>query len=136
MPANKRGGKKHKRGKKMGFGEKRELVFKEEGQEYAQAVKMLGSGHVEVFCFDGITRRGKIRGKMRKRVWINVGDMVLIGLRDFEEDKSCDIIYKYNPDEAKNLKAYGEIPTDVVVNEFEADDDSEVEILFGDDSDE
>lgn len=133
MPANKRGGKKHKRGKKIGFRDKRELIFKEDGQEYAQATKMLGSGHVEVFCFDGVTRLGKIRGKMHKRVWITVGDMVLIGLREFEHDR-CDIMYKYNPDEARNLKAYGEIPTDVVVNENEFDEDSEVEIVFGDES--
>lgn len=129
MPKNKKGGKKHKRGKKIGFGEKRELIFKEDGQEYGQAVKMLGSGHVEVFCFDGVTRLGKIRGKMRKRVWIATGDMVLIGLREFEHGR-CDIMYKYNPDEARNLKAYGEIPTDVVVNENE--EESDMEIIFGD----
>ncbi len=129
MPKNTKGGKKHKRGKNYSTGDKRELIFKEDGQEYGQTVKMLGSGHVEVFCFDGVTRLGKIRGKMRKRIWINVGDMVLVGLREFELDR-CDIMYKYNPDEARNLKVYGEIPTDVTVNENE--EESDVEIVFGD----
>ena len=49
---------------------------------------------------------------MRKRVWINMNDIVLISLRDFQENKA-DIIYKYMPDEAKRLKMYGEIPKDV-----------------------
>ena len=129
MPKNKAGGKKHKRGKKTFNNGKRELIFKEDDQEYGQAVKMIGSGHVEVFCFDGVERIGKIRGKMRKRVWINVGDTVLVGLRDFEQGK-CDIMYKYNPDEARNLKAYGEIPNDVVINEGDGED-SDVDIVFG-----
>jgi translation initiation factor 1A len=133
MPKNTKGGKKHKRGKNLTT-DKRELIFKEDGMEYGQAVKMLGSGHVEVFCFDGVTRLGKIRGKMRKRVWIAVGDMVLVGLREFEHDR-CDVMYKYNSDEARNLKAYGEIPTDVVVNENEFDEESDVEIVFGDSDD-
>ena len=36
------GGKQRKKGKNYGVGEKRELVFKEDGQEYAQVLKMLG----------------------------------------------------------------------------------------------
>jgi translation initiation factor 1A len=35
---------------------RRELVFKEEGQEYAQVVKMLGNGRLEALCFDGEKR--------------------------------------------------------------------------------
>ena len=54
--------------------------------------------------------------KNRKRIWINVGDIVLIGKRDFQDNKG-DIIQKYFPDEAKNLKDYGELPTNVFINE-------------------
>jgi translation initiation factor 1A len=45
---------------------------------------MLGNGRLEAACFDGKTRLCHIRGKMRKKVWVNQGDIVLIGLRDFE----------------------------------------------------
>lgn len=37
------------------------------------------------------------------------GDIVLLGMRDYQEDK-VDIIHKYNADEARNLKAFGELP--------------------------
>jgi translation initiation factor 1A len=47
---------------------KRELIFKEEGQEYAQVIKMLGNGRLEAFCFDGVSRLAHIRGKLRKKV--------------------------------------------------------------------
>lgn len=44
------------------------MVFKEFGQEYGQITKMLGHGHLEVQCFDGVKRIGHIRGKLRKKV--------------------------------------------------------------------
>merc|ERR1719233_62739 len=35
-------------------------------------------------CFDGVKRLCHIRGKLRKKVWINQSDIVLIGLRDYQ----------------------------------------------------
>ena len=60
----------------------------------------------------------QIRGQMRKRVWINIGDIVLVSLREFQDSKA-DIIHKYTPDEARSLKAYGELPANVRPNETE-----------------
>jgi hypothetical protein len=53
MPKNKgKGGKNRKRGKNVNVEEeKRELVLKEDGQEYAQVVRMLGNGRLEAQCF-------------------------------------------------------------------------------------
>lgn len=115
-----KGGKNRRRGKGDGEESKRELEFKEEGQEYAQVVKMLGNGRCECFCFDGVTRLGHIRGKMRKKVWITAGDIVLVGKRDFQDEK-VDIIHKYSADEARNLKQYGELPETARINETAVD---------------
>ncbi|GAA5941097.1 hypothetical protein JCM21900_000192 [Sporobolomyces salmonicolor] len=125
-----KGGKNRRRGKNENDGDKRELVFKEDGQEYAQVVKMLGNGRVEAMCFDGEKRLAHIRGKMRKKVWINQGDIILLSLRDFQDDKA-DVIQKYTADEARNLKAYGELPETAKINETDTfgpgDDDDNVE---------
>ena len=43
------------------------------------------------------------------QVWINQGDIILVGLRDYQDNKA-DVILRYNPDEARNLKSYGELP--------------------------
>lgn len=43
------------------------------------------------------------------QVWINQGDIILIGLRDYQDTKA-DVIIRYTPDEARNLKTYGELP--------------------------
>jgi len=96
--------------------EKGELIFKEMGQEYAQILRMLGNGRCDTYCFDGVRRLCHIRGKMRKKIWINVGDIVLICLRDFQDHKG-DIILKYSNAEARNLKAYGELPANINIAE-------------------
>mmetsp|Transcript_30931 Transcript_30931/g.62775 ORF Transcript_30931/g.62775 Transcript_30931/m.62775 type:complete len:179 (+) Transcript_30931:1677-2213(+) len=119
-PKTGKGGKNRRRGKGDGEETKRELEFKEEGQEYAQVVKMLGNGRCECFCFDGVTRLGHIRGKMRKKVWVTAGDIVLVGKRDFQDEK-VDIIHKYSADEARNLKQYGELPETARINETAVD---------------
>ena len=132
------GGKNRRRGKNENDNEKRELVFKEEGQEYAQVVKMLGNGRLEAQCFDGARRLAHIRGKLRKKVWINQGDIILLSLRDYQDEKG-DVIMKYSgtypnylarhvfsrdgltdgfvADEARSLKAYGELPENAKINE-------------------
>ncbi|KAI2648954.1 Eukaryotic translation initiation factor 1A, X-chromosomal [Labeo rohita] len=130
MPKNKgKGGKNRRRGKNENESEKRELVFKEDGQEYAQVIKMLGNGRLEAMCFDGVKRLCHIRGKLRKKVWINTSDIILIGLRDYQDNKA-DVILKYNADEARSLKAYGELPEHAKINEtdtFGPGDDDEIQ---------
>ncbi|KAI8872342.1 nucleic acid-binding protein [Ramicandelaber brevisporus] len=117
MAKNKgKGGKNRRKGKADDNDNKRELVFKEDGQEYAQVLRMVGGGRLEAQCFDGTKRLAHIRGTMRKKVWIGTGDIILVSLRDFEEGK-CDVILKYTADEAHNLKAYGELPDTARINE-------------------
>nr|XP_051698239.1 eukaryotic translation initiation factor 1A, X-chromosomal-like isoform X1 [Oryctolagus cuniculus] len=84
--------------------------------EYAQVIKMLGNGRLEAMCFDGVKRLCHIRGKLRKKVWINTSDIILIGLREYQDNKA-DVILKYNADEARSLKAYGELPEHAKINE-------------------
>jgi translation initiation factor 1A len=129
---NGKGGKGHRKAKSGGGLFRRELLFKEPGQEYAQITKMLGNGHCECSCYDGVVRLGNIRGKMRKRVWINMSDIILCGLRDYQDDK-VDIIHKYTLDEVRNLQTMGELPSDIAIersheiafreNENDEDDD-------------
>eukprot|EP00164_Ancoracysta_twista_P000793 GFYU01001041.1.p1 GENE.GFYU01001041.1~~GFYU01001041.1.p1 ORF type:complete len:138 (+),score=51.19 GFYU01001041.1:123-536(+) len=134
MPKNKgKGGKNRRRGKNENEEDKRELTFKEDGQEYAQVLRMLGNGRLEAHCFDGSKRLCHIRGKLRKKVWVNQGDIVLVGLRDFQDEKA-DVILKYTADEARNLKAYGELPDTAKINETTAEglveDDAECAFDF------
>ena len=89
--------------------DKDDLQFKEHGQEYAKVLRNLGGCRLEVFCYDGTTRLAHIRGKMRKRQWIKAEDTILVGLREFQDNK-CDVVHKYKHEEVKRLINVGEIP--------------------------
>lgn len=86
---------------------------------------MLGNGRLEALCFDGEKRLAHIRGKLRKKVWINQGDIILLSLREYQDEKG-DVILKYSADEARSLKAYGELPESAKINET----DTYVSLLF------
>ena len=59
----------------------------------AEVIEILGDGRYKLNCDDGINRIGLARGTMRRRAWIQIGDKVVIHLREFETYK-CDIISK------------------------------------------
>ncbi|DBA99535.1 TPA: Eukaryotic translation initiation factor 1A, Y-chromosomal [Trebouxia sp. C0006] len=61
---------------------------------------------------------------MRKKVWVNTGDIILVGLRDYQDEKA-DVILKYMADEARNLKQYKELPENIRVNETDTFADEE-----------
>lgn len=54
------------------------------------------------------------------QVWIVAGDIILLSLRDFQDDRA-DVIHKYTADEARNLKTYGELKSDFQINEAAQD---------------
>lgn len=90
---------------------------------------MLGNGRVEVACFDGVSRLGHICGRMRKKVWINTGDIVLVGLRDYQDSKA-DVFLKYTADEARKLKSMGELPDSCEINKSDKGAEVEDDVPF------
>ena len=63
----------------------KEIKLAEEGELYGRVIKLLGSDQVLVKCTDDITRRGRIRGKLKRRIWIRDNDVVVIAPWDFKE---------------------------------------------------
>ena len=116
MPNNK-GGKKYKRNKNV-IQENKNTRFKDdnESQEYAQITKALGNCRFEVLCFDGKKRMATMCGKMRKRVFVNQNDLILVSLREWQDSK-CDIIDKYTTNDVQKLKQGGHIPDFVKLEE-------------------
>jgi len=119
---------------------KRILLFKEFGQDYAVVKDLLGNGRCSCLCSDGNTNRlCIIRGNMRKRSVNRIykGDVVLIGLRDYQDSKA-DIIHLYTSDETRMLIGYGEITpefiatTSIISRTNEEDDSGDVVFEFED----
>ncbi len=85
------------------------LELKEDGQEYAKVTKMLGNGRVSAICNDGKTRLCIIPGRFRKKkIWINADDVILLNIRDYQDNKA-DIIHRYTSNEAKKLLTIKEL---------------------------
>tara|TARA_B100000035_G_C20859993_1_gene491406 strand:+ start:167 stop:679 length:513 start_codon:yes stop_codon:yes gene_type:complete len=122
MPNNK-GGKKYKRNKNIAQ-ENKNTRFKDENesQEYAQITKALGNCRFEVMCFDGKSRMATMCGKMRKRVFVNQDELVLVSLRDWQDSK-CDIIDKYNANDVQKLKQLKCIPDFIKLEDKKLIDD-------------
>lgn len=124
MPKNKRGGSGAKKAASKNNQSVRQIPLKEEFQDYGIVQNLLGNGRLKVLCFsDNIERLGTIRGSMYKKVWINKDDIILISLREYQDDK-CDVIFKYKPDEVKILKKNGEISK--YLEKMEEDDDDDL----------
>lgn len=73
------------------------------------AIKLLGYDRVLVKCQDGHERLCRIRGKMKRRVWIREGDIVLVSPWDFQSDKRGDLIWRYTKSQADQLRRQGRV---------------------------
>ena len=106
MPKNTKGGKGHKKGKnKTNVSQQdKKLVLKDtQDQNYGVVIKALGSMRFNLLCTNDKVVQALARGKFRKKIWINVGDLVIFSSRDTADDK-VDIIHKYNENQAKEVK--------------------------------
>jgi translation initiation factor 1A len=88
---------------------KRSLILKDDEHEYAVVLKELGGCRFKVRMnmkdTEVIARLcGKFKkGKMRKDNTVEVGNLVLIGFRDYQ-DNMYDITFVYNTNESRKLK--------------------------------
>jgi translation initiation factor 1A len=71
------------------------------------AVKLLGFDRIMVKCQDGHERLCRVRGKMKRRVWIRVGDIVLVSPWDFQSDTRGDIFGRYKKNQTAWLRNQG-----------------------------
>jgi translation initiation factor 1A len=85
-----------------------------EGEEelFGRVLKILGGENVLVKCTDGVTRRGRIRGKLKRRVWIRDNDIVIIAPWDFKNNEMGDIVWRFTLPQVEWLKENGHIPRD------------------------
>jgi translation initiation factor 1A len=115
MPRNLRGGNKAKKGSNKKGGSELErspyvTIDPGGGQAYAKVIKSYGGAPpmLGVMCSDGKERMGVVSGKLRKKVYCNKEDLVLVNLRDYQDAK-CDIVWKYERKDISRLVKENEI---------------------------
>jgi translation initiation factor 1A len=85
----------------------REMVLPDTGQLLGIVSQMLGYDRLLVKCTDGHERVCRIRGKMKRRVWIKVSDVVLVAPWDFQFESRGDILWRYTESQAQWLRGHG-----------------------------
>ncbi len=56
-----------------------------------------GANRMIVSCFDGKKRNCRVPGRLKRKLWIRAGNIVLVEPWEFEGDKKGDIIFTYTP---------------------------------------
>lgn len=64
----------------------KELVMPQQGELLGRVIKLVGGDNIIVRCTDGKVRTCRIRGKIKRRMWIREHDIVLIAPWDFQSE--------------------------------------------------
>ncbi|UCH31950.1 MAG: translation initiation factor eIF-1A [Candidatus Bathyarchaeota archaeon] len=83
------------------------VVMPAKGDVLGIAIKLLGYDRILVKCQDGNERLCRIRGKMKRRVWIREGDVVLVSPWEFQSNKRGDVFWRYTRAQAEMLRKKG-----------------------------
>ncbi len=97
------------------------MPYRRNGEMFARVVDIYGQERMEVFCEDGKHRIGRIRGKIKKRVWVRRGDLVIINPWEFEtivkgKKEKCEISWRYLRHEVSYLERNNRIPKILDIN--------------------
>ena len=78
------------------------LPNRKKGEMFGLVEKLSGASRLNVMCEDGFTRNSRIPGKMKKRMWIREGDLVIVKPWEFQKDRA-DVVYRYTQTQAGYL---------------------------------
>lgn len=71
----------------------------------------LGGNKMMVSCLDGKKRNCRVPGRLRRKLWLRPGDIVMVELWELDKNKG-DVVYKYRPNQVEWLKKNKYLTTD------------------------
>jgi len=78
-----------------------------ENQTLGILEQRVGASRSKVRCLDGKTRICRIPGRLKRKLWVRSGDIVLVEPWEFGGDSKGDIIFKYRPSQVQFLRNKG-----------------------------
>ncbi|QQG39772.1 MAG: translation initiation factor eIF-1A [Candidatus Aenigmatarchaeota archaeon] len=78
-----------------------------QGELLARVVEMSGASRMRADCEDGKSRMIRIPGKMRRRVWTRVNDIILVIPWEIEKDTKADLAWRYTEVQVEQLRKKG-----------------------------
>lgn len=83
----------------------------ENDELFGRVTNMLGASRLKVRCEDSEERLCRIPGRMKNKVWIEEGDLIIVEPWDWQDEKG-DVTYKYDEKQVMELKEEGLINLD------------------------
>jgi translation initiation factor 1A len=69
----------------------------------------LGASRMMIKCFDGKTRNCRVPGRLKRKLWLREGDIVIVEPWEHQPDEKGDVLYKYSKAAVQWLKHQGYI---------------------------
>ncbi|MFH2028278.1 MAG: translation initiation factor eIF-1A [Nanoarchaeota archaeon] len=69
--------------------------------------KRLGGSRMEIRCLDGKKRICRIPGRLKRRLWVREGDIVIVEPWEYSGEERGDLVYKYTKSQIEFLKRKG-----------------------------
>jgi len=70
----------------------------------------VGAGRMQVKCLDGVTRNCRVPGRLKRKLWLREGDIIIVKPWELDSTKG-DILFKYNPAQISWLRKKGYLKT-------------------------
>ncbi len=78
-----------------------------QGQVIGLCEQRVGGSRMKVRCIDSKTRVCRIPGRLKRKLWVREGDILLIEPWELGGDEKGDVIFKYRPIQVDVLKKKG-----------------------------
>ena len=108
-------GKKKLKQSKAGSSEKRAGKLPYGDMQFAVRREMSGGSRMIALCEDGRSRMVRIPGRLKRRMWCRMNDLILIKPWPVQSDKKSDLVYRYLPAERKWLYRRNMVPEELVI---------------------
>ena len=76
-------------------------------QTFGILEQRLGGSRMRVRCLDGKTRICRVPGRLKKKLWVREGDLLLIEPWELGGDEKGDVIFKYKGGQVDWLRKKG-----------------------------
>ena len=87
----------------------RRLRMPRDGEVFGKVTQMLGASKLMVRCKDNRMRLCRIPGKMKWRIWIKEGDVVIVKPWNVQANEKGDIVWRYTKSQVDRLVNQGVI---------------------------
>ena len=95
---------------RTGLNSKLKLPYKPRGELMAVVKEVSGGSRLIAICEDNIGRMVRIGGRLKKKMWTRVGDLIIVKKWQIQGDEKSDLVYRYTKTEKESLRRKGLIP--------------------------